>query len=70
MLTLQEIRQLTEADLKEEISKASRELIKLKMDLSNAYTKEIHNFKKYKKYIAQLKTIEKENKTTSSNNKN
>ncbi len=62
MLTLQEIRQLTDADLNEEVTKASRELVKLKMDLENGYTKEIHNLKMHKKYIAQLKSVSRENK--------
>jgi len=63
MLTLQEIRQLTDGDLNEELSKASRELIKLKMDLGNGYTKEIHSVKNHKQYIAQLKTVARENLT-------
>ena len=61
MLTLQELRQLTDKDLKDEFQKASRDLLKLKMDLESGYTKEIHNVKGLKKYIAKLKTVEKEN---------
>jgi len=64
MLTLQEVRQLQDNELNEEISKASRELIKLKMDVENKYTKETHSLKNYKKYVAQLKTIQRENKKT------
>lgn len=61
MLTLQEIRQLTDADLKDELAKSSRELTKLKMDMENGYTKEIHNLKLHKQYIARLKTVSREN---------
>lgn len=69
MLTLQELRQLTDKDLDEEFQKASRDLLKLKMDLESGYTKEIHNVKGLKKYIAKLKTIEKENKLESEKSK-
>lgn len=61
MLTLQEIRQLTDKDLIEELEKASRDLLKYKMDLEGGYAKEIHNVRNLKKYIAHLKTVQKEN---------
>jgi ribosomal protein L29 len=61
MLTLQEIRQLTDRDLYEELEKASRDLLKFKMDLEGGYAKEIHKVRNLKRYIANLKTIQKEN---------
>ena len=61
MLTLQELRQLTDKDLMDELTRASRDLLRLKMDLEGGYTKEIHNAKALKKYIARIKTIDKEN---------
>ena len=63
MLTLQEIRQLTDKDLMEELDKASRDLLRIKMDLEGGYAKEIHTARNLKKYIAKLKTINKENET-------
>ena len=61
MLTLQEIRQLTDQDLKEELTKTSRDLIKIKMDLEGGYAKEIHTARNLKRHIAHLETIKREN---------
>ncbi len=63
MLTLQELRQLTDADLTHELEQTSRELSKLQMDLQSGYNKESHNKKKYRAYIARVKTVQKENLT-------
>lgn len=60
MLTKQEIRQLTEKDLLHELTVASRELLKIKMDLEGGYAKGSHKAKALKKYIAQLLTVKKE----------
>lgn len=61
MLTLQELRQLTDQDLINELEQTSRDLMKLQMDLESGYSKESHNKKKYRAYIAQIKTIQTEN---------
>ncbi len=63
MLTLQELRQLTDADLTHELEQTSRDLVKLQMDLESGYSKESHNKKKYRAYIAQVKTVQKENQS-------
>lgn len=60
MLNKQEIRQLTEKDLLHELTVASRELLKIKMDLEGGYAKGSHKAKELKKYIAQLLTVQKE----------
>jgi len=61
MLTKQEIRQLTDKDLQQELNTASRELLKIKMDLESGYAKGSHKAKALKKYIAILLTVRKEN---------
>ncbi len=61
MLTLQELRQLTDQDLINELEQTSRDLIKLQMDLESGYSKESHSKKKYRSYIAQIKTVQTEN---------
>ncbi len=61
MLTKQEIRQLHDRELGEELTKASRELMRTKMDLLSGSTKESHKLKDLKKYVARLQTIMREN---------
>lgn len=60
MLTLAEIRQLSEKDLVEEIEKSSRKLLKLKIDIAGGYSKESHSKKNLRKYISQLQTVQNE----------
>lgn len=60
MLTIQELRQLPSKDLREELEKASREYLKIKMDVEEGFAKESHRAKALKKQIARIKTIERE----------
>lgn len=64
MLTKSEIRQLSDSDLNTEIDKASKELIKIRMDLEGGYAKSSHRAKQLRKYIALLQTIQRENQLT------
>ncbi len=60
MLTLQEIRQLSVKALRDEIVTAQNDLLKVQFDVRTGSSKESHKVRQLKKYIAQLKTIEKE----------
>ena len=60
MLTKQEIRQLGAKEMKEELQKSLRELLKSQFDVRMGTSKEVHVMKNLKRYIARLKTIEKE----------
>jgi ribosomal protein L29 len=57
MLTIQEIRQLSQTELHKEIDNAGRELMKIKMDLESGYAKGSHKATELKKYIARCNTI-------------
>lgn len=60
MLTMQEIRQLDTKALQDEIASAQKEFFKISFQAKSGLTKEIHLVKKWKKYVARLKTFEKE----------
>jgi ribosomal protein L29 len=60
MLTKQELRQLQEKELKEELNKTSRELMKAKIEKANGTLKETHRPKELRKYIARMETISAE----------
>ena len=60
MLTTQEIRQLGNKELMEEMQKARRELLKSQFDMRMGTSKEVHTQKNFKRYIARLQTIAKE----------
>ncbi|MBU0667579.1 50S ribosomal protein L29 [Patescibacteria group bacterium] len=60
MLTIQEIRQLPDKDLQEELQRASREYLKIRMDVESGFAKESHKAKALKKQIARIRTIQKE----------
>jgi ribosomal protein L29 len=64
MLNIQELRQLSDSDLKMEQDKSSKELLKIRMDLESGYAKASHKAKELKKYIARINTIQQENLTT------
>jgi large subunit ribosomal protein L29 len=63
MLTLQEIRQLSDKNLREEITSAQNDLLKIQFEVRNGSSKESHKVRQLKKQIARLKTIEKERKS-------
>lgn len=60
MLTKQELRQLPDKDLRAELSKATHSLLKIRMDLQEGYAKESSKAAKLQKYIAQIKTFQRE----------
>lgn len=60
MLTTQEIRQLTDKDLQNEVAVFSRKLLEIDMELRGNQSAEIHKKHQFRKYIARLKTIERE----------
>jgi len=64
MLTIQEIRQLTDKDLQQEMLLASKELLKIRMDLEGGYAKGSHKAKQLKKQIARMKSVQRENQLT------
>lgn len=51
---------MTDKDLQAEIAKATRELIKINMDIEGSQTKGTHKKQILRRYVARLKTIEKE----------
>ena len=64
MLTTQEIRQLTDKDLQNEVAIFSRKLLEIDMELRGNQSAEIHKKHQFRKYIARLKTIEREHQLT------
>lgn len=60
ILEKSEIRQLPEKEWQGEIQKAQRERMKVDYDHQNGHSKASHLLRKGRKYIAQLKTIKKE----------
>ena len=60
MLTKQELRQVKPADLHEELQKALKELTKVVHGIRTKSSKESHQVRKLKRYIARIHTIEKE----------
>ncbi len=60
MLSLQEIRQLQEAQWQEELTQARKDLLKIKFNLKSGHAKESNKVRLLKKYIARLQTVRKE----------
>ncbi|MGL5831451.1 MAG: 50S ribosomal protein L29 [Candidatus Altimarinota bacterium] len=56
MLTKEEIKKTSEAELYKEISKTQNELLVERMKLNNQTSKETHAIKAKRRYVAQLKT--------------
>lgn len=71
MLTIQEIKSLSDKELYAELSKSKRELLKLKLAVKMGQEKATHKVTAMKKYIAVIMTtmrtfeIDKSNKTDS-----
>lgn len=57
MLTLEEIRKSSLKNLEEELKKAQRENIQLRMQVKTGQSKDIHKLRAIKKHIARLQTI-------------
>lgn len=64
MFTLEEIRKVDVKKLAEELQTAEKELFKKRFEVKSGQSKAGHNISKYKKYIAQIKTILAERHTT------
>ena len=60
MLTIQELRQLDTLALQEEISNTQKDLFKIRFKTRSGNSKEIHMIRKLRKYIARVKTLQKE----------
>jgi ribosomal protein L29 len=61
MLTTQELRQLQEKELKEELTRTTRELMKAKVEHVSGTLKEKHLLRGLRRYISRLHTIVREN---------
>lgn len=59
-MTTQEIRQLGAQQLKVEVEKTRKDLLKTRFSIIGGHSKETHQVKKMKKHLARLLTIEKE----------
>ncbi len=57
MLTIQEIKSLSDPELQVELAKSKRELVKLKLAVKMGQEKATHKVTAMKKYIAVIKTI-------------
>lgn len=51
---------MTDMDLQAEVAKTARELMKINMDIEGSQTKGTHKKVLLRRYLARLKTIEKE----------
>lgn len=59
MLTIQEIRALSDKELTTELAKARRELVRLKLAVRSGQEKATHKVRSYKNYVARLSTVVK-----------
>lgn len=60
MKTLEELRKLEVGKLNEELIEASKHLFKVRFEVKNNQSKNIHEIGKYSGYVAQIKTVMKE----------
>lgn len=66
MLSTQELTSLSPKELIEELKKARRSLLNIRMQLKTNQSKAIHDLKKYKSYVARILTIMNELKSAGS----
>lgn len=68
IIPFQELLNLSLKELKNELKKAERELLRFKIGIRTKHLKEIHQIRNFKKYVAQIHTLitEKKAKTTNS----
>ncbi len=62
MLTLQELRKLKPEELAKEFEKATLKLTEAQVELKTNQDKKSHSAKAYKRYRAQIKTVQNEQK--------
>ncbi|HEC21135.1 MAG TPA: 50S ribosomal protein L29 [Candidatus Peregrinibacteria bacterium] len=60
MINLQELRGLNDEELKKELAKAKKELLALRMQLSQSQLKDIAKIRKLRKHIARVQTLSNE----------
>lgn len=59
MITLDELKHMTEKELLEEYKKSKLELLKLRLRVSARQNKETSKLKELRKYIARIKTLKR-----------
>lgn len=57
MHTVEELRKLETSKLLEALKEGKKELFKTSFDIANAQAKNSNDIKKYRRYIARIKTI-------------
>jgi len=67
LLEIDQLRKLDDKKLYQELKNASMELFKVKFEVRNGQSKNIHLVDRYKKYVARVKTIQKQFSNKSSN---
>jgi len=60
MKTVAELRKLDQKGLNTELKAAQRDLFKYKFEVHNSESKNIHQIGNYRKYVAQIRTIQRE----------
>ncbi|KKP37699.1 50S ribosomal protein L29 [Candidatus Peregrinibacteria bacterium RIFOXYC2_FULL_33_13] len=60
MISIQELRQLNKEQLQKELTAAIAERLKLKMEVKVGSKKDSSTLKLWKKYIAQIKTLQQQ----------
>ncbi|MEK7126527.1 MAG: 50S ribosomal protein L29 [Patescibacteria group bacterium] len=60
MKTLEELKKTDTKKLQEELQLAEKDLFKYTYDVKNGQSKNTHQVRNYKKYIARIKTIDTE----------
>ncbi len=68
MLTIEELRKLDAKALQEELNKAQHDLTKHKLLVENQTSQKSDTLSKIKKYIAQINTVQTEQKSLTANN--
>lgn len=57
MKTLEELKKIDPKKLSEELQSAEKDLFKYTYDVKNGQSKNTHQIRNYRKYIARIKTI-------------
>jgi len=57
MKTLDDLKKMDEKKLQEELQEARKQLFKVKFESESGQSKNVHLIKRYKKLVAQIKTI-------------
>lgn len=68
VIELDELRKMDQTKLLEELEAAKKALFKITFEVKTAESKNTHFIGKYKKYIAQIKTLLREKELTEATN--